>query len=1280
MSRIFWFDHGRRCAGLVLVGASLAASAHGVISGIPDSNNDYSAVARLGGINCSAVLVARRVALTSAHCLARFATQCFSYSSGNLQVRFAEPDGTVNFIEPDATVNCNKPNERTINVQSIEVHHDAAVNVSQCNTGDPCAGDNLDCSEFNSTTCFDPADAEAPQSINRSSEIVVLFLADEAPSDVTPMKILVHPTFKNSSNRFVSFADLESWALQEQPLITAVGFGTGSQNYVCGATTLTGRDRGVLRWKQTESLYGGTLGWDNCTTKAPSVQTPGSVVSPDDITNDDAPTAMGSGPAWCSAVPGSDIAGANQSYVSCGDSGGPLVVGAGPSSKGVSPTPLPAPASGDTYSSNGHYVAGTASAYVANIGDHPATVYNPTWTLSASSFLTAHLFDSDGDGLVNKLDEFPGCNDYGPDQDGDGIPNECDPCPCDPNDTDADGDGLCVTECYGPGDNCAEVFNPGQENCNLVSEMEHTPSAIFGDHCDPVPCPEAHVRDKLLEENVIDYSFGGYHNKIWWRCSTYAHNELGVRPLRSHPATGVNASSAMVPDVPTHVRFCQRDPSRGIFCDEPFDLEDARLSDSDCAPPATCPSPETIDTHWHRMTFTQGGNGGDPNGAPASPDYNFAAGGTGGFKWTWNYAADWQRWTQEGLIDNAATPQSLDGALWLHAEIEVGNTDLSLGTGFHGDQLANRHILQYEPESLRCSVGTSIRAIQTPFFLFLTLPDPGPDDYRRWDAVLGETSFVVQTGVRDWGALTSFGDAEIVTDRMAPELRGLLRDRSLVWANAVEPFRHQGGLSLPTAVALSADGSDLVGGIEQVGGRLEAAAGIASRSGSPQAVGFVPVYTKVRRGVFVIGGNNPKTRRPTGEVWFTPIRGTTWRRIRTEVEPERVLAATYSSADDSLYVLDHTREGQARLWIHGITTGKSKVLGQWKRHPAWNRHWLVIDTDGSVLLASSNTRERRHAIAHITTSREKNPTAPKVDGIARGRRVLLLPPLADGAGYTLVKAGVPGWPEEAVAGVRGVRVGRGSRIEGDVAVIEGATRGELVVDPAARIEGYVAANRVRVAAGGEIAGGLVRTNRLDAPGSIEAKVVKYLKLPLPLELPRLSEIRVSDRPVIVESGGTTKLPPGEYGRILLQSGSRGRPTVLRLTGGRYTARSVDLGRNAVVVCDAPCDVSIRSRLKTGADSRIGSDAEGLPAAQVRIIVAGGDAILGVKNRLRVRLFVPRGKLVIGDGSVARGTFVGREVSLGARVEVVKDEGAVVFDRRESLDLEPATLADLGAQL
>lgn len=1045
---------------------------------------------------------------------------------------------------------------------------------------------------------------------------------------------------------------------------------------------LTGRDRGVLRWVGTESNYGGILGWDNCTTKSPTTNVPGVVVSPDDITVDDAPVAQGGGPAWCYAEAGSDILGSDHSYVSCGDSGGPVIVGTGPASKGgLKPTPLDPPEPGDTYSFGGRYVAGTASVYQGNIvhaGDddnvYPATVYNPTWTESASSFLTAHLFDSDGDGLVNKLDEHPGCNDNGPDQDLDGIPNECDPCPCDRTDTDPDGDKICVVECYGPGDNCAEVSNPGQENCNLVSEMAHTPSVILGDHCDPVPCAETHATEKLLQENIVDFEYGGAHSKIWIRCSLFSHNELTVRPLRSHSAPGVSAPSVMVPDVVTHARFCPRDD-----CDAPSSLEDARLADAGCTPPATCATPEDGDTQWLRMTFTQGGNGGDPNGTPASPDYNYAAGGIGGSKWIWNYGADLQRWASQGLIDNTVTART-KGALWLHAETGVGHSDLSLGTGFHGGQLANRHILEYSPESLKCSAGTNIRAIQTPFFLFLTLPDPAPYDFHRFDSVRQETSFIVRTGVRDWGAVTSFGDAEIVTHRMAPEVRRMLNDRSLVWARAVEPFLHQGGLDMPTAVALVADGSDLAGGIAQAGGRLEAAKGIASRSGSPHAVGFVPVYSKARRGVFVIGGNHPKTRQPTGEIWFTAIRGQTWRRFRTELELGRVLAATYSSAAESLVILDHSSKGQARLWTHGIVSGKSTLLGEWDRHPAWNRHWLVIDTDGSVLLASSNTRERKYSIARIRVSGGDGAGETKLDGIFRGRRVLELPPLADGAGYTLIKAGVPGWPEEAVAGARGARIGRGSRVEGDVAVIEGEPGGTLLVDSTARIEGYVTANLVRVAPGGDIARGLVRTNRLDAPGSIEAKVVRGLKLPLSRELPRLGDIRVSERAVIVESGATTDLPPGSYGRILLQNGRPDRPTVLRLKGGLYTAGSVNLGTNGAVVCSSPCDLWIQDRLQTGAGSRIGPETQDMASAHVRVVVAGGNAEFGAKSRLEARIFVPRGKLIVGDGTSARGTFVGRDVSLGARVKIVKDEGAIVPDRRERLDFEPASLADLGAQL
>jgi len=191
-----------------------------VISGVADSNNAHGAVAQLGQVLCSAVVVARRVALTSAHCLPFFATNCGPYTSGSLQVRFAEPNGTVNGANVAA---------RTINVQSIAVHpHASTVDVSQCMMGNACAMNTLDCAEFLPNFCTNP---EAPASVNRSRELVVLFLANDVPSDVTPKQILVHPAFEHISDRFVSFADLEAWAQANTPLVTIVGFGLGSQTY-----------------------------------------------------------------------------------------------------------------------------------------------------------------------------------------------------------------------------------------------------------------------------------------------------------------------------------------------------------------------------------------------------------------------------------------------------------------------------------------------------------------------------------------------------------------------------------------------------------------------------------------------------------------------------------------------------------------------------------------------------------------------------------------------------------------------------------------------------------------------------------------------------------------------------------------------------------------------------------------------------------------------------------------------------------------------------------------
>jgi hypothetical protein len=82
-----------------------------------------------------------------------------------------------------------------------------------------------------------------------------------------------------------------------------------------------------------------------------------------------------------------------------------------------------------------------------------------------------------------------------------------------------------------------------------------------------------------------------------------------------------------------------------------------------------------------------------------------------------------------------------------------------------------------------------------------------------------------------------------------------------------------------------------------------------------------------------------------------------------------------------------------------LRTYASESLGIWPRHGEWSRQWLVVDTDGGILLGSASPSARRHAIARIDV---RAPGGPAVAGIAEGDHALVLPPLVDTLGYVLV--------------------------------------------------------------------------------------------------------------------------------------------------------------------------------------------------------------------------------------------------------------------------------------
>jgi len=110
--------------------------------------------------------------------------------------------------------------------------------------------------------------------------------------------------------------------------------------------------------------------------------------------------------------------------------------------------------------------------------------------------------DSDGDGLADNCDNCPGePNADQADLDVDGVGDACDPCPYD-NANDIDGDEIC-----GNVDNCPYIGNPGQEDADgdgigdVCDECTDTDGDFFGDpgfpgtggpNCPEDNCPDIH--------------------------------------------------------------------------------------------------------------------------------------------------------------------------------------------------------------------------------------------------------------------------------------------------------------------------------------------------------------------------------------------------------------------------------------------------------------------------------------------------------------------------------------------------------------------------------------------------------------------------------------------------------------------------------------------------------------------------------------------------------------------------------------------------------------------
>ena len=269
-------------------------------------------------------------------------------------------------------------------------------------------------------------------------------------------------------------------------------------------------------------------------------------------------------------------------------------------------------------------------------------------------------------------------------------------------------------------------------------------------------------------------------------------------------------------------------------------------------------------------------------------------------------------------------------------------------------------------------------------------------EFRRFDAAPGEASLVAyDRGL--FAAVTSdpqCGGA-VGNDRVSANLVRAM-SRGHLWVNHAEPYDTVGANSM---VALAVDVSGMIHDAAAWDDRdtftADGDRGVVRprKLGLPAIQAWKPVYAATRGTLFAVGGVDAAGRH-TGQIWKTRIDDTHWRQVATSYRPANVLAATYVHGGDELWLLDQVGT-RVRLVAIDLRDLRARTLGDWVRHATWDRHWLVAQPDGGVLVASSSSSRRTHAVSRVVPNGAVSvgPSTP---------RILVRAPVADEAGVSRV--------------------------------------------------------------------------------------------------------------------------------------------------------------------------------------------------------------------------------------------------------------------------------------
>jgi hypothetical protein len=468
---------------------------------------------------------------------------------------------------------------------------------------------------------------------------------------------------------------------------------------------------------------------------------------------------------------------------------------------------------------------------------------------------------------------------------------------------------------------------------------------------------------------------------------------------------------------------------------------------------------------WHKISVTGGSsllpmdadpNHFDPKDTSLAYGHDDLTQQQFGYARKWDWQADFNFWkdTWGGEIDLVLPTTGKEGengagVLWTYAKTPAG-MDLDINTGIHprpgGWGVDANRIADFAIETAVVQTSSSVTCAQywnkppleIPIVFVrvcelcngpgsvgdihqyvekdtgpLVLPAPGESIHAGQLVVRAPAGMGQAAVLRPDGSLTPIDG--LIGQHLSSSLAS-----NLVWVSQAEAFASiGGGGSAPAAVALSPDGTSVAEVAFLSGGKLLGlhdtslthGGGMAAKALQPASIvapptrqGFTAVYARADNRVFVVGGTDPLTHNPIGDIWYRQTFGDErWFRVDlTGFAPARVLAATSSYLDHRLWVLDELSQGKASVVrLHRVDpqTGGAELLGTWPKSSNYDGHWLALDVDGTILLTTSSTKLNRYFVIRIDNA--SNPLA--IGGITAGHRTLAAAPMVDGDGYMLLE-------------------------------------------------------------------------------------------------------------------------------------------------------------------------------------------------------------------------------------------------------------------------------------